>query len=510
MVALFSFFYLRDKWTGFFHRYPDQIYVLFICALVAALVFCWVKYGGFPKAFSILLRATAVGIAVYLAIEPPEFTLADPAKSNLLAYVDNGYWFALVASAIGIWRPSFIFPAAFYAISIRFVVEPISGFPISTLDIRYMMEMGQFLSLCGCGLAVLPFAHQRLAPRGVALDLDGLAICLAFIAFGFHLGNYFWSGYAKLMLGPHPWTWVWENQTQNIMVVALKKGVLASGPFPGLTQLMFDGLGHLAKFLNLFVITIQLFAVIAALRTRWLVVSALAYDAFHIGIYVFGGLFFWPWIWNNGSIIVAVRGSKFGWQPKVCCIISILTGYDTELGGSARLAWFDVLDIKIPTIQVETPQGKWLDVPVSFFLSHSYGVSHGNYALANEPGHYPSSLWGSVTDYDRQVRSGKCDAPKDMAQPESLADRAARLDKLAKFIQAHHKKRLATAIWPLDFYVRSHHHPSVPWLYSDFNHLDLASVKRYRLVVQSVCLSLVGGQVNERELKRDEIYVDVQ
>ena len=510
MVALFSFFVLRNKWTGLLEQYPDQIYIVFGCILAAASAFFWVKYGTFPRAFSVLTRATAIGVALYLLIEPPEFTLANPERANLLAYVDKGYWPALIAAFAGMWRPSFMFPAAFYAMSTRFVVEPISGFTMSTLDIRYMMEMGQFLALCGCGLGVLRLVNSRAGSVTGFLDLNTLAICLAFIAFGFHLGNYFWSGCQKLMLGPHLWTWVWENQTQNMMVVALKKGVLPSGAFPGLTQLMFDSFGHLVKLSNLFVILVQLFAIAAALRTRWLIISALAYDAFHIGIYVFGGLFFWPWIWNNGSIIAAVRGGRFGWQPKVCCIISILAGYSAGLGGSARLAWFDVLDIKIGSIQAEDPSGKWIDVPVSFFLSHSYMMSHGYYVLANEAGHYPPSLWGSVSDYERQRRSGKCDAPNVTGPLETPVERRIRLEKLTKFIQAHHRKRLQTTIWPLGFYFRSHHHPSVPWLYPDFNRLDLAAVQRYRAVVQSVCLNLVNGQVQEHELKRDEIYIDVR
>jgi hypothetical protein len=509
MVALFSFFYLRDGWTVFFRRYPDEIYIIFACTLVAALFFHRVTYTTYPKAFSITARTTAIGVSLYLAIEPPEFTLADPGKSNLLAYVDNGYWFALAASVVGIWRPSFTFPAAFYAISTRAVVEQISGVSMSVLDIKYMMEMGQFLSLCACGLAVVRLVQSRFAATTATLDLEAVAVCLAFIAFGFHLANYFWSGLAKLTLGPHFWTWAWENQTQNIMVTALKKGVLPSGAFPGLTQWMFDGFGHLVKPSNLFVLAIQLFAIVAALRTRWLIASALAYDAFHIGIYVFGGLFFWPWIWNNGSIIVAVRGAKFGWQPKVCCIVSVLAGYSGYLGGAARLAWFDILDVKISTIQVQDSQGNWIDVPVSFFLSHSYSMSHGYYIRANEPGHYPFSLWGSVTDYDRQVRSGKCDAPGEFAQPESREERRARLEKLSRFIQVHHERRLETAIWPFGFYLRSHHHPSNPWLYHDFNRLDLSTVKRYRVVVQSVCLNLEKGKVGEREIKRDEIYIDV-
>jgi hypothetical protein len=38
VAAVFSFFYLRSKWTILLHRYPDDIYGVFIGTLVAALV----------------------------------------------------------------------------------------------------------------------------------------------------------------------------------------------------------------------------------------------------------------------------------------------------------------------------------------------------------------------------------------------------------------------------------------------------------------------------------------
>lgn len=60
MVALFSFFYLRDGWMVFFRRYPDEIYIIFACTLVAALFFRRVTYTTYPKAFSITARTTAI------------------------------------------------------------------------------------------------------------------------------------------------------------------------------------------------------------------------------------------------------------------------------------------------------------------------------------------------------------------------------------------------------------------------------------------------------------------
>ena len=88
------------------------------------------------------------------------------------------------------------------------------------------------------------------------------------------------------------------------------------------------------------------------------------------------------------------------------------------LGGSARLAWFDVLDIKIPIIQAETPSCTWVDVPVSYFLSHSYTFSHGYIDSAPAQGHYPPSIWGSVPEFKRAITSGQCPEPSRVKEPE--------------------------------------------------------------------------------------------
>jgi hypothetical protein len=58
--------------------------------------------------------------------------------------------------------------------------------------------------------------------RGLMQDIPpavlrqkGCALVWA-VMVGAHLGNYFWSGVAKLLAGgPEPWTWPLANPTQN-------------------------------------------------------------------------------------------------------------------------------------------------------------------------------------------------------------------------------------------------------------------------------------------------------
>ncbi|MFN3230948.1 MAG: hypothetical protein ACE363_02180 [Alphaproteobacteria bacterium] len=495
------------------HGYPTLIMPAAGLALAGAVLFYRVRYTGFPDIFRVLARATAAGILVYLIVERPDFTLANEDYAYLARYVSWGYWGALAIAAISLFRPSFIFPAGFFIVSTRYVVDEVSGFRLSGLDINYMVEMGQFLAISACLIALARFVDQRLKASTSfrfeeAVDLKLLAQCLAFIAIGFHLGNYFWSGIAKLALGPAPWTWAVENQTQNLVVLAMAKGVLPSGHWPGFTQSLHDGFGSIVSLSNWFVLITQLLAVVAVLRVFWLRAASWAYDALHIGIYVFGGLFFWPWIWNNLSVYLAVRGktdSEIGWAPKFCCVVAILLGGTGVFGHSAWLAWWDVTDVKINTVQVQAPDETWVDVPLSFFVSHSYGVSHGYLDFAATQGHYAPTRWGSAHDYNRQLTSGQCIEPPALNDVEPADKRERRLDRVGAFLRAHHAKmveRSSDNRWH-NFYFRSHHHPSNPLMYNRFNSLPVDQISHYRLVTQSACYDLENGQLRKQVIKED-------
>ena len=213
-LCFYAFRYTTVAIANFGGR-PDWIFLLALASLIGAVAFSSVRYRHFPRIFSLLLRSTVVGVLVYLVVEPPDFTLVNDNAAILSTYVEWGYWIALGSAVASVWRPSLIFPAALYAMSTRYVVETISGYSISTLDIVYMIEMAQFLACAACALSLLSWAQTTSMGRVnsvlLLIDRDRLAICLAFIAFGFHLGNYFWSGYQKLAIGPYLWSWAIEN-----------------------------------------------------------------------------------------------------------------------------------------------------------------------------------------------------------------------------------------------------------------------------------------------------------
>ena len=513
ILLLLIHFLIRDAAlyvTEFAHRFVIPLATFYV---ILAIVFCRLRYTDFPRVFQLYGRVTALGILVYLLVERPGFTLVFPQESLTAAYVDWGSWIAIALSILSCWRVSFLFPVGFYCISTRFLAIPISGFEAPDLDIRYMMDLAQFMAFGAAATKLLELwqrRHSGASTRfGISLiDKGELAICITFIAIGLHLGNYFWSGYEKLVIGPYPWSWMLENQTQNLMLIGLKRGILP-WPYPSaITQYVYDSFGSIVVLSNFFVVTTQLFAIVAVVRLRWLWIITIAYDLLHLGIYVFGGLFFWPWIWNNASILVAVRGQaekQIGWLPRVCCIITVISGCDHSLGAAATLAWFDIREVKVPVIQAESEDGVWADVPVSFFLNHSQLIVMGLEDRTKAVGHYAPTIRGGVLDYERQKNSGKC-LPPPVLDPETPQARELRLATLRKFIQAHHKHMLwlTSVFGRYIYYFHSHHQPSNPFLHKDFEAFDLQKIRAYRLVVQSICMDLKDGKLVEHEYKRDE------
>ena len=517
IASIFAFFFARNLVHDVFEGVNPIAYAaVFAGFALFGATFVATRYRDIPTLLGALTRATAIGVAFYLIIEPPSFTLVNPDASALFGLLNFMYWPSLALAALSIWRPSLTLLPAIYVLAVRDAAQHISGFQISTLDIRYMLEMAIFLGVAAALIG-------RINKKGPPAHLDEFAQCISFAAIGLHFANYFWSGMAKLALGPTPLSWMLENATPNLLLIALDRGVLPVGPIPQLTDALYNATSETFVIFNAFVLLTQLAAIIAVLRVFWLKLASLAYDVLHIGIWLLGGLFFWPWVWTNLSILFAVQKDRnfiIGTGPKIVCLVVILMGGAQELGRAAALAWWDVPDLKRGNFEVRTDvDGPWIRVPISFWMSHSYSVSHGYQDLVHSEGHFPPSIWGSVYDPERAATAGACPSPEAFSQAdrfETLAAQQDRLDRVEGFVRAHHARMLESGAslgtiagtpW---FYWRSHHHPSVPWLHRDFNALDLHDISQYRLVTRSMCLSLENGALRRQILSEDEVIFDVR
>ncbi len=480
-----------------------------VAAALLALAFLHVRSSQFVPLLRIALRSSSLGLLVYLLVERPDFTAANPNFAGDAEYIWYTYYFVVALAAASIVFPAFNIPVAIYIMSAGFLISPISGMGSSTLDIRYMLDMAIYLT-------IFPIGLQLLERRGIVREYDQHQQTITFIAFGLHLGNYFWSGVAKLLVGPFFWTWALENQTQNLIPYSIDKGTLPFGHIPWMVDYAYSLAGMFVLPLNLAIIGFQLFAIICVLRISWLRIATTFYDLMHIGIYVLGGLLFWPWIWNNFTILIATNSPRLSISrsAKAACIVTILLGNPlVEMYKSARLAWFDVADARQSYFEAVTDSGN-VRVPPSFFLSHSYGVSLGYMDGVPHSGHYGHSNWNSVPHYERQLTSGTCPAPPTgkVEGEETPEHRAVRLEKLGRFIRAHHAKMIdrAETFGPNSYYLRLHHHPSNPYLFGEFSNLNLKDVRAYNLVLESACYQLHDGHMTKKVVGKSVDRFDVR
>lgn len=489
-----------------------RIWAPLAAAVVGAVLFARVRYDAFSPLLSMSLRATAAGLFAVMIIGRPDFTLATEHGATAANYVFISYFLMLPCAVLAIYRPAFVIPVAIYLYSARQLIHAISGLGSSYLDIRYMLDMALFLAAGGLLITQLaPRIHPWLAAPERQGEIVGAA-------FGLHLANYFWSGVAKVVIGPTPWYWVTDNHTYNQIPHTIESGILPLGHLPWLADIAYQALQWTFVPLNAAIVVAQLFALICIFRVDWLKIASVLYDLLHLGIFVFGGLFFWPWIWNNLTIWWAARKQK---QPlmlntKVACVVAILLGAPAlKINDAAWLAWFDVAEARQSYFAAVTEDGREIKVPNAFFLSHSYSVSHQNMAMHVAPGHYEHTRLASAKYLDRNELSGTCPAPAvfpDRGYLESETDAAGRNAWLQSFVSAHHEKmsEREAAFGRGSYWFRSHHHPSNPFLYAEFSALSLSEVVGYRLVMESACYGLENGRVTKRVLARDVEYFSVR
>lgn len=507
-----------DVGNGLVHRFyyvaaSWKIYLPLAGAAVIAAVFYNTRYQDFGSLLHACMRASAAGLLVYLIIESPDYSLGNPAGARGLAYINDSYPFALVFAAAAVFRPSFVIPTVIYIASTRHLVLEISGIPLSFLDIRYMLDMAMYLSVLGIFVVkIAPHIHPWLAAPERQLEIVGVAM-------GLHLANYFWSGVAKVAIGPTPWYWTFENATYNQIPYTIESGILPIGHVPWLSQLAYDTLSFFNTPLNAIIVFVQLFAILCVLKVSWLKITSILFELLHVGIYIFGGLFFWPWIWNNLTIWWSARSQKkqrLAMQTKVACIAAIALGAPAlQINPAAWLAWFDVADARQIYFEAVTGDGRAVKTPSAFFGSHSYSVSHGYMGHHDIDGQYMATMLASSGTVARNEQSGNCTAPSTFNESmvkETDEQRLARQENLGNFLSYHHDKMQdrESAVGRGSWYFHAHHHPSNPFLYEEFNALSLKDVIGYNLVMESVCHSMKDGRVQKKVLARTTEYYDVR
>jgi hypothetical protein len=496
-------------------------FVLTVFCVLAAIPFISVRYTDFPRLLRVLVRG--IGIVVLAQVLFDAFGPVPPAPNVILgeanAHALFFRWTALIAVLAGVaamWRPIFLLPLFYYYIAWRLLIGPRTGIWVTDTDYLAMLDAGAF-GVIGGIIAVAVTSDWVLKRaawlRGLMQDIPpavlrqkGCALVWAVIV-GAHLGNYFFSGVAKLLAGGHqPWTWLLANPTQTAIVIGLERGDNPLATLPTLLQFSWDTIRDFGLAFNFFVLAAQLLSPFAILRRRWLLGFTLLFDVFHIGVYMTLGALFHFWIAVNLIVYSSVwRAEERDITPgmKAVCILTVLFG--NTIFYTNWLGWLDGAKLASPQFYAVTKDGREIWMPPVYFGIYSYTVAQA--ATYVPPGHFSFRIGGNnknLADWHDATSCGPRTLP-DQTTGSTLSAVERLVRETHQFMQQHPAIKNKNL-----YYFYPHHMQPNPWVFTEFNLLRLEEIVGYKYVVESVCLTLEGGQLRRDIRKRDEFLFDVR
>ncbi len=480
---------------------PELVFVWLVPVALISAAMAFVRIGALARVPRTFARGGAVFFGLYFLLEPFAIPYAALAPSHpAVLFHEHARWIGCALAIAGWWRLGGLFASAALLWMMRELHPALTGFYFSTLDIRTAYETFAFFTL-GVALAHGLSARANWRDR-LGMDSATAQRAIMFVlaaAIGGHLGNYLYSGLAKLALDGGPFSWLLDNELHAGIPGALEKGTLVTAASPAITQMLYDTMAVLWFPMNAAALLLQVAAPITARRRKWLIWTTIGYDIFHVAVYVALGLLFWKWIAVNTIIVLTLaRMADSEWDKGLvrCCIVFMLAG--PLLFRIATLAWYDTPGFGSPYFQAELEDGQVMRVPNAWFLSSGYQVSQGRmFWPEGGRGHFNPSIWGSVLTHADLMAGRGCRAPLTPAAPDKSYGK---LTDLARFVQLQHqimsKRRL-------DYRLLPHHHMPSPFLADPFVAVAPNKVARYDLVLESVCLSLDNGRLVRHVLKRD-------
>ncbi len=245
LLLLYLPFFLKRKALrkpSFKFSVPERL-IIFACAILLAWELTGYDYNYYLDKAFYLDRVTLILLALLL----PRFPVLAP------LFVAFAY----------VYRSQFNYP--------------VDGFPL--YDKRLLFD-----------LLILFTAHvyARLYIRNFKITYLFLALCV--VASGYVAG-----GFIKLLISPHGYEWLWNNQPADLFYNSCQRGWLAACSDSTVQAFgnFFSRYGKLFQALA-FIIELSALFLLHSRRTGIVVLCSLL--AMHVGIFILAGIFFWKWM----------------------------------------------------------------------------------------------------------------------------------------------------------------------------------------------------------------------
>ena len=462
------------------------------------------------RLWRLLASLTGFYALVHYPLMPP---LASHAAHMTYA-VMLGLWVVALASTIGCLRvPSLAIIPPTYLVWSALAAGKVTGLPhANILDIVPLAEVSITL---GLGLAIQRiFDWSRTQPWPGFLRADDataqrFARITLWLAICVHLANYFWSAVAKFQLPGPPFAWVRYNNPSYIYLAALDDDHVFFQAYHGLTHFLLLLLNKTYLLSNLLVFCAQGLAIAGLfLPRRLLLVLLILFDGMHLSIAIAAGANFWPWILLNLAIAAVVAHKDYRqpeWPIALACSLFIVIS--PKLAEVAYLGWYDSGANNKITVLAEDRNGGRYYVSPNFFTFYSYPFAHMDYGIPQpETAFTTGHPNGGAYSLDMMQAGHRCDVAAltrgnaELPPPDpGLGPFIVNYMGLARSFSQH------AGIFPYNLYP---HHFYERWsLMAPFDVVDKNQVVAYIYRRESVCLSIVDGDVRRQVVSTGETRI---
>jgi len=484
---------------------------LWIVLVAFGTVTFGVRMVDLPPAMSIILKFMFISFAAYLIfpltlpsnIDVPSLTAIRLSYSHLILPL---------ICILGLWRPGVGVTGMAAAMAGKISLGQIIGETLSKTEYAPLIEVSLFMVV---GAALIPVLKRLGLTRldGGQTREDSFCVLEKFtlIAIGVHLSNYFYSGVKKLFLGEHALSWTLYNETWSLILTANALGSLPLSFDQSISNIGIQVMRETMVLSNALILVSQLFAIIASVRIRYIIIATVFYDLTHVLIFLATGIFFYKWIILNLAIVAALVGLRDKIIPKSLrfmiagmIVVAPLTFFVAELG------WWDTRSLNHEKFYAVLDDRTEMEVPTNYWGSFSVIYAQLRRIRNKEDGFFPTGTSGIIFGQDNMKRGLECNFT---LPPSKHADVVSKVfskpdNDVVRHVKMHHryvlenvndKGRLAYDVYP-------HHIWSMPWLFRNFSLLDKRRIVAYKYVVEATCLGYEKGRMT-KDIKRRSEYV---
>lgn len=479
---------------------------LLLSAIAIAVWHRGAAYRDLWRPLRILMRGA--GIVIFAQIIFDAF-YPSAWMSNLLIGVNPSVkiliGIAFVTGCVAMWKPSFLVPMGFAYIEFRYHTPNDYGLMRASADFQTLNDAATFTAVSFLAWRTLE-QHSRFLPKVIKSAICHSSSWITYqklawaIIVGAHAGNYFHSALAKMYVGgSDPFFWVFNNPTSRSIAIGLYRLNNPLAGWPGVVDAYNDILTYFVLPFNVTVLLLQLFAPFAVLNRRVLILFTIAFDLMHIGIYFSLGAFFFLWIALNVIILLsltAMRDDELTPAVKISAILVALFGYLSFV--TAGLGWLDGRKVVRQLFFAELADGRKALVPPATFGFVSYQMAHGDLFIPDNHFLMRSGGNATVADWADATNCGPATVPRQV--------HVRSIDSIAGLVRASDEFYRRHA-WIKDlklYYLYPHHAPSNPVFFKIYDDADIADIIGYSYVVESSCLDVREGRLQNDVRVRSE------